>query len=204
MIAGERKSFPREEVEREFHHWWATGNAGENWAGWVELFTPDVYYIDHFWGPLRSREEIDLWIHAVMKGVPEIYGVLDWYTIEDNIVTFHYQNRRDNPSDEGPAYFDFAGMTILWYAGDGLWAMEEDFWDRTGARDTSIEYAAACRRAGITEPLQRMTRKHWPESPSWARCETPPNPSWLGRDDLPGITKPRELRELLATRLSDR
>ncbi|MGW0660580.1 nuclear transport factor 2 family protein [Streptodolium elevatio] len=192
--------FDRREVEAEFARWWSIGNAGEDWASWAQLYTPDAYYIDHFWGPLHGRDEIDLWIHAVMKGVPEIYGVLDWYTIENGIVTFHYLNRRDNPSDEGPPYWDFAGLSVLWYAGDGLWSKEEDFWDRTGARDTSVEYAAACERAGLTEPLQRMTRKHWPDAPSWARHEAPPSPSWLTRDNVPGITKPRELRDLL-TRL---
>lgn len=198
MQTPNRFKVDRADMEREFAHWWAVGNAGEDWASWVQLFTPDAAYLDHFWGPLRGREEIDPRIHAVMKGVPEIYGVLDWYTIDDNVVTFHYQNRRDNPSDVGPPYWDFAGLTVLWYAGEGLWAGEEDFWDRTGARDTSIEYAAAVARAGLTEPLQRMTRRHWPASPEWARWDAPPAPSWLSRDDLPAITKPRELRDLLA------
>ncbi len=191
--------FERAEVEREFARWWSTGNAGEDWAAWAQLYTPDAYYIDHFWGPLHGPDEIDLWIHAVMKGVPEIYGVLDWYTIDNDLVTFHYWNRRDNPSDEGPAYWDFAGMTALRYAGGGLWSMEEDFWDRTGARKTSVEYAAACERAGVTEPLQRMTRRHWPDGPAWARHDGPPTPSWLERD-VSGITRPRELRDLLDAR----
>ena len=31
----------------------------------------------------------------------------------------------------------------------------------------------------------------------WARLDRAPSPSWLGRDDIAPITKPRELRELL-------
>ena len=87
--------------------------------------------------------------------------------------------------------------SVIRYAGDGLWASEEDFWDLPGARSTSAAYAEACRRAHADTPEQRMTRRFWPEGPSWARTDAPPNPSWVGFPDVPGITKPRELAELL-------
>jgi hypothetical protein len=190
-------SFAREEVEAAFAQEWNLGCVREDWAAWTQLFTPDVEYIDHFWGPLHGREEVGLWIDAVMKGVPEIYTVLDWYTIDDATVVFRCLNRRDNPSDEGPAYWDFPGLSVLTYAGDGLWSAEEDYWDRGGARRTAQEYAAACERAGNPSPRERMTRRHWPEGPAWARIDQPPAPSWLERDDIPAITKPRELRDLL-------
>ena len=195
----------RDEIERAFEQWWEVGNAHEDWSAWTELFVPDVYYHDYFWGPLHGRAEVDRWINAVMKGVPEIYGVYDWHVIEGDTVVFRVINRRDNPGDDGPAYFDFPGLSVLRYAGDGLWASEEDYWDRDGARRTSIEYAAACERANVTEPLQRMTRKNWPaDAPPWARANGAPSPSWLARDDLPGITRPSELATLLAPLRTDR
>jgi hypothetical protein len=182
--------FQRSEVEEAFGHQYQVGAVGENWKAWTKLFIPDLYYVDYFWGPLHTREELELWIHYLMKGVPEIYTVLNWYAIEDEKVTFHMENRRDNPDpNEGPAYFDFPGLSVLWYAGDGLWAREEDFWDRSGARRTSVEYAAACERAGADTPESRMTRKHWPE----------PNPSWLEHPEVPGVQSARKWGELLAT-----
>jgi len=193
--------FKRSEVEEAFAHYYKVGPVDEDWVAWTNVFVPDCYYVDHFWGPLHGRGEVDLWIHAVMKGVPEIYTVLDWYAIDDDKVTFHMQNRRDNPDpNEGPPYFDFPGLSVIWYAGDGLWLAEEDFWDRTGARATTGEYHAACERAGATTPESRMTRRYWPDGPDFARTDAEPKPSWLGMDDIPGITKPRELRELLAQR----
>ena len=140
-------TFARSEVEEAFAHWWQVGCVDEDWAAWVDLFVPDVLYHDHFWGPLHGRDEVALWIAAVMKGVPEIYTVLDWYTIDGDTVVFHCENRRDNPHDEGPDFWDFAGLSMIRYAGDGLWASEEDFWDLPGARRTSVAYAEACRRA---------------------------------------------------------
>jgi hypothetical protein len=190
--------FPRSEVEEALGQWWQIGNVLEDWAAWTDQFVPDVFYHDYFWGPLHGRAEVDTWIHAVMKGVPEIYTVYDWHAIEDDVVVFHCQNRRDNPSSEGPEYWDFPGLSVIRYAGDGLWASEEDYWDRDGARRTSVEYAAACERAGAFDSMQRMTRRHWPTNgPDWARTSRPPKPSWLGRDDLPGITKPKQLYALL-------
>jgi hypothetical protein len=190
--------FSRREVEDAFAHWWQVGNAAERWTDWTHLYVPDVEYHDYFWGPLRGHAEVDVWINAVMKGVPEIYGVYEWHVVDGDTVVFKVQNRRDNPDDEGPPYFDFPGLSVLRYAGDGLWASEEDYWDRDGARRTSVEYVAACERAGVREPLDRMTRRHWPDGPIWARHDGPPSPSWLERDELPGITKRKELAPLLA------
>jgi hypothetical protein len=190
--------FSRSEVEEEFARWWEVGNVGEDWDAWVDTFVPEVTYTEQFWGVLHGRDQVRTWINAVMKGVPEIYTVMDWYTIDDGTVVFHCQNRRDNPATTGPAYWDFPGLSVIEYAGDGLWASEEDFWDVNGARRTSAEYAAACERAGATSPLQRMTRRHWPAGPAWARTDREPEPSWLRHPDVPGITRPRELAPLLS------
>ena len=37
------------------------------------------------------------------------------------------QNRRDNPEPGAPP-IDFPGITVLQYAGDGMFSLEEDFW----------------------------------------------------------------------------
>jgi hypothetical protein len=120
--------FPRDEVEAAFQHYWRVGCVEEDWAAWTQLFVPDVFYVDHFWGPLHGRDEVGTWIDAVMKGVPEIYTVLDWYVIDGDRVVFRCENRRDNPAAgagggaDGPAYWDFPGLSVLRYAGDGQWA----------------------------------------------------------------------------------
>jgi hypothetical protein len=187
--------FDRDEMQSAFEHWWAIGNAGEDWAAWVQLFTPDVHYLDHFWGPLRGHEQVDAWIHAVMKGVPEIYGVYEWHVIDGDRVVFHYQNRRDDPTDPD-GWFDFAGLSVVTYAGDGLWSSEEDFWDANGARRTAGAYADACARAGVSDPMARLSRRHWGSGPAWTVGPPEPHPSWLDRED-PAITRPSELRALL-------
>ena len=189
-------SYPRGELEEAFHHWWKVGNVNEDWDGWADLFTEDCTYTEHFWGVLHGREEVRAWIEPVMKGVPEIYGVLDWYVLGEDRVVFSIHNRRDNPDSNGPPYFDFPGLSVIWYAGGGLWSAEEDYWAVNLARSTSEAYAEACRRANATFE-DRLSRKHWPDGPAWARTDNPPQPSWLERPDITGITKPRELAAII-------
>jgi ketosteroid isomerase-like protein len=190
--------FPRDEIEQAFVYYWVTGCVREDWDAWADCFVDDVEYVDHWWGPLHGRDEVKIWINAVMRGVPEIYTPLDWYVIEGDTVAFHMQNRRDNPDPDGPPYFDFPGVSVIWYAGDGKFRAEEDFWDLTGARRTTAAYVEACAKVGVTDPLDRMTRKHWPESPEWAHPEPGAvyTPSWFDTD-VPGITRPSDLAALL-------
>ena len=190
-------SFLRSEVEQAFAHFYRVGPVEEDWSAWARLFTDDCRYVEHFWGTMRGNREVEAWIHPVMAGVPEIYTVLDWYAIDGDKVIWSMQNRRDNPDPVGPPYFDFAGLSVAIYAGDGRWALEEDYWDVRGARETAQAYADAVKRTGATLE-QRLTRKYWPAGPAWARLDGPPKPGWLGMRDVQPITKPRELREILA------
>jgi hypothetical protein len=189
-------AFDRDEVEAAFAHFYKLGCVDEDWTGWADLFTDDCEYVEHFWGVMRGRDEVRTWIDPVMAGVPEIYTVLEWYAIDGEKVVWSLQNRRDNPDPDGPPYFDFPGLSVAWYAGDGRWAGEEDYWDVKGARSTAQAYAAACAKTGIGWD-ERLTRKHWGDGPEWARTDRPPAPSWLDRADITPITKPAELRALI-------
>ena len=53
--------YARSEVEDASAHWWEVGNVDEDWAAWVGLYVTDVRDVDHFWGPLRGRRDLDLW-----------------------------------------------------------------------------------------------------------------------------------------------
>jgi hypothetical protein len=188
--------FAREEVDRAFQHFYYTGCVAEDWTSWARLFTDDCHYVEHFWGTLHGRDEVEAWINPVMAGVPEIYTVLEWYMVDDDKVVWSLQNRRDNPDPAGPPYFDFPGLSVARYAGDGRFNYEEDYWDVRGARETAQLYAAACQKTG-TPFEERLTRRHWPDVPAWARLEGKPAPSWLSMPDVQPITRPRELREIL-------
>ena len=71
------REFSRDEVEHAFAVYFETGPVREDWEAWVELMADDVFYVDHWWGPLHGKDEVKVWIAASMGGVPEIYTVLD-------------------------------------------------------------------------------------------------------------------------------
>lgn len=186
--------FSRAEVEAQFAHLYRTGCVLEDWVAWANMFTEDCNYVERFWGTMHTRTEVLDWIDRVMKGVPEIYTVLEWYAIDDDKVIWYLQNRRDNPDPDGPPYFDFPGVSIARYAGDGMWDYEEDFWDVNLARATAKAYREACLRIDPDFP-QTCSRKFWPQDPvpAWARFDGPAKPSWLGREDVAPVLRPSEL-----------
>jgi hypothetical protein len=183
----------RQEIEDAFAHLWRVGCVEEDWAAWVACFTEDVDYYDCFWGWFHGHDEVQLWIDAVMKGVPEVYTVLEWYRIDGDVVTFHCQNRRDNPDADGPRYFDFPSLSILRYSGDGRFSSEEDFWEVWGAKQTATAYAAACERAGGVDIERRLSRRNWPAGPEWARGPEQAAPSWVGDQEVRSVLRPSEL-----------
>jgi limonene-1,2-epoxide hydrolase len=159
-------SFARGEVESEFIRYWRTGAVGEDWDAWADLFTEDADYVEHVLGRRRGREEIRAWIKPTMARVPELYTALGWYVIEGDRVVCEAINRRDDPSPGG-GVIDFPGVTVLRYAGHGLWRSEEDYWSPNEATEATQRYREACRLHDPDHP-RRRSRLHWPREPRWA------------------------------------
>jgi len=78
----------------------------------------------------------------------------------------YMQNRRDHPS--GTGVIDFPGVTVLQYAGDGLWSLEEDFWAVPQAQRAFQEYADACKKHD-PDHSQKMTRLDWGRGPGFTQ-----------------------------------
>ena len=137
----------REEVEGAFQRFWTIGNLDENWDAWPALFTPDVRYIEHVYGEMRGREAVAAWISKLMADNRDVHAVIDWYMIRGRRVVVNMQNRYYHP-DPTCAPLDFPGITILEYAGDGLFGYEEDYWDVRLAKQCHSEFQAAVARCG--------------------------------------------------------
>jgi hypothetical protein len=136
-------AFPRAEVEEAFRRYLVCGIVEEDWDAWAHCFTPDVEYHEHQLGLLQGRDAVLAWIAPLMEQFPEIYNAVDWHAIDGDRVAFDATNRRDNPELGGPP-IDFDGVTILRYAGDGMFDREDDWWDMKGAMRAAEEYEKAC------------------------------------------------------------
>ena len=84
------------------------------------------------------------WIKPTMEEYGEIYTAYEWHMIDGDRVVVYMQNRRDNPEPGAPP-IDFPGVTVLEYAGDGMFSLEEDFWSLTEGTRTLKQYQAAVR-----------------------------------------------------------
>ena len=168
--------FGRAELERAFQHYWETGAVHENWEGFANNFTEDVRYIEHVLGTMNGREEVRNWILPIMEEYCELYTAYEWHTVDEEHARalVYMQNRRDHPSGTGT--IDFPGITILDYAGDGLWKTEEDYWAVPASRAALKQYAEAC---GKHDPghKQKRTRLNWGSGPAWTQGA----PSWFER-----------------------
>jgi hypothetical protein len=158
----------RDELEEAFRTYWRTGAVGENWDAWADLFTEDAEYREHILGPKAGREAIRAWIKPIMANFGEIYTAYEWHVVDEAAgrVVVYMQNRRDHPSGTGT--IDFPGVTILEYAGNGRWQVEEDFWSLTEGEAASKAYAAACAQHD-PEHAKKRTRLDWGRGPAWTR-----------------------------------
>ena len=154
----------RAEVEAAFQRYWRLGAIEERWTDWPDCFTEDVHYVERVYGEMRGRETVREWITGLMANNTHIHAVLNWYLIEGDRVVLHMLNRYYNPAPDGPP-IDFPGMTVLGYAGEGLFSYEEDWWSMAAGRDCYARFTRLLREHGagaITEtPARRAARDPW-------------------------------------------
>jgi hypothetical protein len=136
-----------DEVEQAFHRILTTGITDEDWLGWTELLTEDVLYVERVFGTMHGRAAVRAWITDLMAARADVHGVLNWYVVKGDRVVFDMTNRIYHPDPSQPP-LDFAGLTVLQYAGDGLFGYEEDYWDTKGSEVAYREFLAAVERCG--------------------------------------------------------
>ncbi|MCW2601337.1 MAG: SnoaL-like domain protein [Frankiales bacterium] len=133
--------------EQAFHRIWTTGSVEENWAAWPDCLTEDVLYVERVFGTMHGREEVRTWITDLMAVRGDVHAVLNWYQVKGDRVVLNMTNRYYHPDPAGDP-LDFGGISVLEYAGDGLFGYEEDYWDTTGAKLAYEQFTEAVDRQG--------------------------------------------------------
>lgn len=122
----------REELEGAFQHYLTEVEkacADGDWNHFANLFAEDATYIEHAYGTFAGRAAIAAWIDETMHTFPgsEMVGFPpSWYSVDEEKgwVICEIRNVMRDPGDG--TVFEQANITILRYAGDNLWAGEED------------------------------------------------------------------------------
>ncbi|ETD33084.1 nuclear transport factor 2 family protein [Williamsia sp. D3] len=103
-----------------------------DWNPWAEQFTDDADYVEHAMGTFKGREEIRTWVIKTMGRFPGSHMVAFpalWHVIDEDTdrVICEIDNPLRDPGDG--SLFTATNITILTYAGDGLWSKEEDVYN---------------------------------------------------------------------------
>ena len=122
----------RREVEEAYHHFVAVGDA-QDWDAWADLHSEDGVWVEHHLGTFEGREAIREGIKKAMAAAPPMLFPVEWHVIEDGRVVYYPWQVFPDPAG-GDAVYRFGCVTILEYAGDGLWSYQEDLYNpREGA-----------------------------------------------------------------------
>jgi hypothetical protein len=180
-------TWPREEIEEAFRHYYLTGIIYEDWVAWSQLFTDEATYHDHFWGTFRGPAEIEKFLETTMSASAMVYSALVWYVIqEDGRVVYQNSNRADHPY-EGREIIDFPSLQVITYAGNGKWSSEEDWWVMYDMKRFVAKYNAALLEANQPDFAAELSRRDFGTWVDWARPEPghKAKPSWVGKDVKP-------------------
>ena len=102
------------------------------WDGYANLFTPDAEYVEHAMGTFRGRDEIRVWSVRTMTSYPGRLMPefpISWQVVDaaQNRLVCEVLNPMPDPGDG--TMLTEPNITIMTYAGDGLFSREEDVYN---------------------------------------------------------------------------
>ena len=132
--------FSRAEIEAAFNDKVAIQER-DDWQAFGDTFTDDAVYVEHHEGTFRGREKILEWLLPVMAQCKGWTYPIDWVAIDGNRVIYHWRNRLPGQRSDG-SHYEFVGMSVTEYAGDGKWAFQEDIYNWERALEVLKEWNA--------------------------------------------------------------
>ena len=151
-------AYDRDDLEQAFRTYWQAGAVGEDWDAWADLFTEDAEYVEHAFGTFRGREEIRAWsMHTmttfpggVMTGFP-----LAWQVVDVPTSRLICEVRNLMPDAGDGTYLEEPNLTIMTYAGDGLFSREEDVYNPLRFARMSVRWARIAEAHGNLDAQAR-------------------------------------------------
>jgi hypothetical protein len=122
-----------------------------DWDDFALNFTEDAEYVEHAFGTFRGREEIRAWSvetmtsfpGAVMTGFPLAWQVVD---VDTSRLICELRNLMPDPGDG--SHHEESNLTIMTYAGDGLFSREEDVYNPLRFMRMSLRWARVAEAHG--------------------------------------------------------
>lgn len=126
-----------------------------NWDGFADLFTEDAVYKEHAFGEFHGRYEIRAWSvrtmtsfpGSVMTGFPLAWSVVD---VPTSRLICEVRNLMPDPGDG--TELEESNLTIMTYAGDGMFSREEDVYNPMRFAKMSVRWARIAAAHGNLDP----------------------------------------------------
>ena len=133
-------TFSRSEIEREFQRRLVLQEK-DDWKNWGDTFTPDATYVEHHEGTFVGRANILAWLVPVMARCKGWVYPIEWTAIDGNRVVYRWLNRLPGKRPDG-SYYEFPGLSVSVYAGNGQWSYQEDVYNWEIAEKVIKDYIA--------------------------------------------------------------
>jgi SnoaL-like domain len=122
-----------------------------DWSGFADNFTEDAEYVEHAFGTFRGRDEIRAWSvrtmttfpGGTMTGFPLAWQVVD--ALSSRLVC-EVRNLMPDPGDG--TRLEEPNITIMTYAGDGLFSRAEDVYNPLRFARMAVKWARIAEAQG--------------------------------------------------------
>ena len=133
--------FSRAEIEAAWRRRMDLQDAND-WEGFGNTFTEGAVYLEHHYGTFTGRKKILAWLVPVMEHCRDWTFPVEWVNIDGKRVVHKWLNRLPGRRPDG-SYYEFAGITVMEYAGNGAFSFQEDMYNRHETDKVLAEWNAA-------------------------------------------------------------
>lgn len=115
-----------------------------DWTGYADLFTPDAVYVEHAMGTFTGRDEIRDWAVRTMTSYPGrvMTGFpISWQVVDAEQARLVCEVRNPMPDPGDGTMLEEPNITIMTYAGDGLFSREEDVYNPLRFHGLALKWA---------------------------------------------------------------
>lgn len=108
----------------------------DSWSRMADFFTEDAVYCDPAWGRVEGRENIRSFFEESMKGLTgHGWSTPEKWTMTDGPRLVSQWDQILGQKEDGTPWF-VPGLSILYYAGDGLFCYSQDMLNMTHIGET--------------------------------------------------------------------
>jgi len=153
-------TWTRDELEQAFRlheSTIATASQTHDWEPFVQLFVPEVEYIDPMVGTMRGHESLREWVNVTLASFPGSAMTFPeaWHVVDEERgrIVCELRNVLRDPGDG--SRFERNNISVLTYAGAGRFLSEQDWYDPAAFITLIEQWGRHCGELGSLSAEER-------------------------------------------------